>query len=124
MGAPVCQCGQPKVRKGKRGIWWCYPCKSQEVKLWRYGVKQQALDHYGRSCACCGEGIEVFLQFDHVDGGGNAHRKEEKITGANGMAVWLKRNAWPDGFQTLCSNCNIGKYRNGGTCPHQEGVQS
>lgn len=25
-----------------------------------------------------------------------------------------------DRFQVLCHNCNCGKYRNGGICPHQE----
>lgn len=32
---------------------------------------------------------------------------------------WLKTNGYPDGFQTLCHNCNMAKgfY---GICPHKE----
>jgi hypothetical protein len=29
------------------------------------------------------------------------------------------KQGFPDGFQTLCFNCNVGKYKNGGVCPHQ-----
>lgn len=107
------------MRKGGKQ-WWCYPCQSLVVKAWRHGVKQKALDHYGRSCSCCGETGEAFLQFDHTDGGGNVHRKTEKITGGNGLAVWLYRHGFPEGFQTLCANCNIGRHLNGGVCPHKE----
>ena len=116
--APVCECGLEKVRKGRRGVWWCYPCASLRVKEWRWGVRQMALDHYGRQCSCCGETTEVFLQFDHIDGGGNKHRREEKIGGGNGLAVWLKRKGWPEGFQVLCANCNLGRHLNDGVCPH------
>jgi hypothetical protein len=31
----------------------------------------------------------------------------------------LCKNGFPKGFQTLCMNCNWGKYRNGGQCPHK-----
>ena len=31
----------------------------------------------------------------------------------------LKRQGWPkDGYQLLCANCNQGRARNGGVCPH------
>lgn len=61
----------------------------------------------------------MFLQFDHINGGGNLHRAQEKITGGNGLAVWLKRHGWPAGFQTLCANCNLTKHLLG-ECPHKE----
>ncbi len=34
--------------------------------------------------------------------------------------MWLKANNFPPGFQTLCHNCNIGKHRNKGICPHKQ----
>jgi ABC-type uncharacterized transport system substrate-binding protein len=38
---------------------------------------------------------------------------------ATGFYKWLARNGYPSGFQILCMNCNHGKSRNGGVCPHQ-----
>ena len=32
--------------------------------------------------------------------------------------IWLKNNNFPEGFQVLCFNCNCGKARNKGICPH------
>lgn len=90
------------------------------VVAWRQKARLEALAHYGGVCACCAESEPMFLAFDHVDGNGNQHRKLNKITGGNGMAVWLKRHGFPDGFQVLCANCNIGKHLNHGVCPHQQ----
>jgi hypothetical protein len=81
-------------------------------------MRQEVLDRYGRECACCGESIEMFLCVDHVNGGGNQHRKEIGV-GSVRLYSWLKQNGWPDEFQILCCNCNAGKYKNGGVCPHE-----
>jgi hypothetical protein len=35
----------------------------------------------------------------------------------------VKHN-FPPGFRLLCSNCNFGRARNHGVCPHQEGSQA
>jgi hypothetical protein len=29
------------------------------------------------------------------------------------------KHRFPAGFQVLCLNCNHGRFRNGGICPHQ-----
>ena len=34
---------------------------------------------------------------------------------------WLIRNNYPEGFQVLCYNCNLGKAHNNGICPHKKG---
>ncbi|GAG27721.1 unnamed protein product, partial [marine sediment metagenome] len=84
-------------------------------------LRRDALQAYGNKCACCGEEQELFLSIDHIDGGGTQHRKE--ISGGKGghhFYLWLKEEEYPPGFQTLCCNCNWGKYRNNNTCPHQE----
>lgn len=76
------------------------------------------LNHYGSKCACCGETEEMFLCIDHKNNDGAAHRKE--IGTGSRMMKWIIDNGFPDTFQVLCQNCNIGKYLNGGVCPHQE----
>jgi len=35
---------------------------------------------------------------------------------------WLVDNSFPSGFNTLCANCNTGKYLNGGMCPGKSHV--
>jgi transcription elongation factor Elf1 len=75
-------------------------------------LKDMAYAAYGGyRCACCGETEEVFLSIDHVKNDGWVRCRQ--------IYKWLAKNSWPDGFQILCMNCNFGKYRNGGTCPHQ-----
>jgi hypothetical protein len=82
---------------------------------WRYKTRQAVLDHYGRHCACCGESEEAFLAIDHVNEDGAAHRREIP---PRTIYHWLSVHGFPPGFQVLCYNCNIGKYRLG-RCPHE-----
>jgi hypothetical protein len=58
----------------------------------------------------------MFLQVDHINGGGGKHKRS-----MNNQSIyrWLVEHNFPAGFQILCSNCNIGRYKNGGVCPHQ-----
>ena len=78
--------------------------------------KMKVLAHYGEVCACCGESWPVFLTMDHIDGGGNAHRKAS--IGAKVIYRWLVKNNYPPGFQVLCANCNLAKHQKK-VCPHQ-----
>lgn len=77
------------------------------------------LNMYGGRCACCGITEPKFLAIDHINGGGNKHRKTLGSKGGASFYSWLKRNNYPTGFQVLCHNCNMAKgfY---GQCPHQE----
>jgi hypothetical protein len=73
----------------------------------------------GPKCACCGEDNPKFLTMDHVNNDGAKHRRETPdISGGLGLHRWLRRNGYPPGFQVLCYNCNLGKSRNKGVCPH------
>lgn len=74
--------------------------------------------HYGSRCACCGEKDKRFLSLDHVDGGGNAHRRSIRTKGS--IYEWAVKNGFPPILQILCFNCNMGKQWNGGVCPHEE----
>lgn len=80
-------------------------------------LKKEALDHYGGKCSCCGESEEAFLCLDHVNGGGNEHRKELKQKYRT-IWEWLKAEDYPGGFQVLCANCNMAKSLLG-ACPHK-----
>lgn len=73
------------------------------------------LDQYGGQCACCGLAEPLFLTVDHINNDGAAHRRK---IGPHGIYKWLIQNRFPNGFQLLCFNCNCGRARNGGVCPH------
>lgn len=128
--------------KGHRTYGSCKPCIAERVKtnpnrqLWakRYTethreenrarsrarnlrLRNQILDHYGRRCRCCGETEEAFLALDHVNGGGNKHRREIK-GGHSSVYYWVITHNFPKDFQILCHNCNVAK-GNRGLCPHQ-----
>ena len=82
----------------------------------RYAVRREVLAAYGGKCSCCGEHCFEFLQFDHIHGGGKAHRK---IAGLGyKFCLWLRRNNFPPIVQVLCSNCNFAKGHYG-ECPHE-----
>lgn len=78
-------------------------------------LRKDVLEHYGGKCACCGEEEVKFLALDHVNGGGNAHRK--LIGGNTQVYRVVRRTNFPNGYQVLCHNCNLAKgfY---GECPH------
>lgn len=82
-------------------------------------AREIVFDHYGWKCECCGETIPQFLTIDHIDGGGCQHRKQV----GNQFYPWLKRAGFPEGYRTLCLNCNAGRQRNGGICPHKTILQ-
>jgi hypothetical protein len=70
--------------------------------------KMDALTHYGNGkCACvrCGFDDIRALSIDHKNGDGYIHRKE--IAGGTSIYRWLKRNNYPEGYQTLCMNCQF-----------------
>jgi hypothetical protein len=85
----------------------------------RRKVKINAMSHYSKGqpvCACCGETELTFLTIDHINNDGNKHRKEEPK--ARQLYPWLIKNNFPEGFQVLCWNCNVGK-KYYGRCPHK-----
>jgi len=87
----------------------------------RVKVKKEVIAYYSNNenkCICCGENNIDFLCIDHINGGGNKHRKKEKSYGYS----WFINNNFPSGYRVLCHNCNssLGFYH---YCPHHpEGV--
>lgn len=82
--------------------------------------RDRVFSFYGKECSCCGESELLFLTVDHIANDGCEQRKA-KSSSYKRPYSWLIKNNFPAGFQTLCMNCNQGKHRNGGVCPHQEG---
>lgn len=87
-------------------------------------LKDECYNAYGGyKCACCGETEPAFLSLDHVNNDGAQHRRDVnsglKRGGGKKIYAWLIANNFPPGFQILCMNCNWGKARNNGVCPHK-----
>jgi ribosomal protein S27AE len=76
------------------------------------------LAYGGAKCACCGEDEPLFLSIDHVNNDGYTLRKQGQPTG-EGFYRRILREGCPPSYQVLCMNCNHGKARNGGICPHE-----
>jgi len=109
-----------KKRRRNRGT----PEKAQKLvqtkKEKRKNLKIEVLRHYGKDqivCVCCGETHIEFLCIDHIHGGGSQHRKE--VGSGWKFYMWLKRNSFPEGFRTLCHNCNAARGIFG-YCPHKK----
>lgn len=93
--------------------------KKEYYKQWRAKLKYEVLDHYSAlrgkcnpdgskiitpCCGICQESDLSKLHIDHVEGSGNEHRKAlfGRNKGGHHFYSWLKRNNYPEGYQTLC----------------------
>jgi hypothetical protein len=87
--------------------------------------KLKVLDAYdGRVCVGCGETDIVCLSLDHINGGGNKHRKTvmgDRMIAGWPFYRWIIRNAFPPGFRVLCMNCQF-RTRFGGSLPNERGT--
>lgn len=83
-------------------------------KRHRLKYRLMVIEAYGGKCKCCGEKTVEFLSIDHVNGGGEEHRR--KVHGH--IYANLIKRGFPSGFRLLCHNCNLsrGFY---GYCPHK-----
>lgn len=98
---------------------YCKDCDGERKRALYREQRELVLKHYGGVCACCGEDRYEFLSIDHVNGGGNAHRRSLSDSDAAQLVRWLRRNGMPEGYRVLCMNCNhaLGRY---GYCPHEK----
>ena len=95
--------------------------ESEKTRRSQDRCREQVFEAYGGyKCNCCGETERMFLSIDHVHNDGASQRKAG-LYGGSGTAfyIWLRKNKFPSGYQVLCMNCQIGKHKNGGVCPHQ-----
>jgi hypothetical protein len=100
---------------------WCRNCFISYAFTLNLSYKRTVLRHYSGGglihCVCCGEGEFGFLCLDHINGGGAKHRLS--INSGGGIYRRLIKLGLPDGYQTLCFNCNASKGGNG-KCVHQK----
>lgn len=74
----------------------------------------EMIEAYGGGCTCCGLTDPAFLTIEHVGG-----LQGKKRVSPMSELIRLKKEGWPDRCTVYCFNCNLGSWRNGGTCPHQ-----
>lgn len=69
---------------------------------------------------CCGEKNIAFLTLDHVNNDGWKLRRKTGFRGGYTTYKRIIEAGFPPNLQILCFNCNGGKNRNKGVCPHIE----
>lgn len=85
-----------------------YHIKRQEY------LKRLVLTHYGGGkpiCTICGFDDIDCLNIDHINNDGAEARRNGHRSEHSGARLYnrLVTNNYPDGFQTLCANCNLKK---------------
>ena len=74
-------------------------------------IKRGVLTHYGGGkCACVKCGIDDIdcLNLDHINNDGH-HRQNSDRVGGQALYKKLMYQNYPEGYQTLCHNCNMKK---------------
>jgi hypothetical protein len=127
-----CKLTNAEQKRRTRSTPWGKAAHRQGVRKCNQRARLRCLIAYGGNppkCACCGESIVGFLSLDHVNNNGAAHRK--LLAGENQCpSAIFYRKLIKLGFPTdpplivLCFNCNMGRQRNGGICPHKGHKQS
>lgn len=102
--------GRPRLRKANQ-------TRAEYGREQRQEYKAQVFQHYGNSCACCGENTKEFLTVDHIDGCTQEERREQGQTKGR-FHEWIIKNEYPNTLQILCMNCNFAKGLYG-VCPYQ-----
>jgi hypothetical protein len=86
----------------------------RKARIQHQEIKKFVLTHYGEgkpACVLCGYDKLNALSIDHIDGGGHKHRQQVGTRGGQ-IYGWLIKNNFPEGFRTLCMNCQfLERYR-------------
>lgn len=121
--------GEIKTARKKRYKLWRlinpegYRLNKANIRQRMYDLKLAVLTRYGGGkCACsrCGESRLACLSIDHINGKHTAVYEDKtpagKIRHGRDLYCWLKAKDYPDGYQTLCMNCQwVKRYENGET---------
>lgn len=112
-------CGKLEPRSG---LLFCEPCSEKGLisqKKRNHIYKTETMSHYSHeysdvpmcSWPNCKNTNLYHLTIDHINGGGNKHRKE---IGTTNMYAYLRKFGYPPGYQVLCMNHQLEKkIRNG-----------
>ena len=87
-----------------------HPEYIEQPRVWRHELRYRVLDYYSEGkfcCALCGEDQYPCLSIDHIDGGGNEHRRVIGVTSGTNFYRWLEKSNYPNGFRVLCANCQV-----------------
>lgn len=125
-----------KLKSSKDGLsYYCGKCCSEKqmqfrrkrgAKPFQYGIgrhgnllklRKDVFSLYGSKCSCCGETQFEFLTLDHINGGGNQHRKKQTY---QQLFYEIRKIGKPNPkYRILCYNCNCAiAYHK--ICPHQK----
>lgn len=74
------------------------------------------------TCHCCGETIEHFLTFDHMGLKIMYDQPTRKMSSVR-LVRWLLKS-YRSGIRVSCFNCNLGREKCGGICPHKVHIQA
>src|SRR5690348_5899210 len=69
-------------------------------------------------CKCCKEKNLAFLTLEHPKQDGAKRRKNNHPKGGVALYTWLILHNFYEELEVLCHNCNWGRFRNKGICPH------
>ena len=77
---------------------------------------------YGNKCECCGEVEPLFFNIDHINNDGKKDRIRPSGKARDSLSVLklIIRENFPKRLRILCYNCNMGRERNNGICPHNK----
>jgi hypothetical protein len=80
-------------------------------------IKDKFFEMYGTKCNClgCKEDRRDYLTIDHI-------KRETNEDSLKSYSIAIKEYR-PDIYQVLCYNCNSGRSRNKGKCPHIKDVK-
>lgn len=93
---------------------------NRAYKKYKQETKKRVLTYYGNgelACVKCGFEDLRALSIDHIGGGGSNHRRTLKEP-RNNFYHWLEKHYYPDGYQTLCMNCQFIKREVEKECSH------
>jgi hypothetical protein len=115
-------CLKAPAREGLKTCLACMEVARKGALRYRRNTQKQLRNFYGNSCECCGETEPKFLNLDHINNDGSIQRR--KFPNEHSYYAYLvrqiKKGAPILDIRTLCSNCNMGRARNGGACPHNK----
>ena len=98
-----------------------YSTNEKIIKQRKYqsDIKDKFFEMYGNKCNCpgCKETSRSNLTLDHILNDGYIRKSTQREGGKREYREAVKKYN-PDVYQILCFNCNCGKERNNGICPH------
>lgn len=114
-------CGRANRKSGaQRRCEECIGVHREQGRIKYSAFRDKVITAYGGMCACCGETERCFLVLDHIKDNGTQERQLLSFYGIYNRSLKIEHRS---DYQLLCDNCNMGRYRNKGICPHAESAR-